>query len=169
MAHVFKNKLTAKIAEFLNEIGIETRSVQLNEPTFLPGILIDSGKIQVDEEKLVYPGDLLHEAGHLAIMPGNLRSTLNGEVEAPNLDMDAIEAYAVAWSYAAIVHLEINPRFVFHDGGYRQCSERLILTYGCGVYPGASGLEQAGMTVTGERAKASGLPPYPYMLKWLRD
>ncbi|HEX8637578.1 MAG TPA: hypothetical protein VF692_05915, partial [Pyrinomonadaceae bacterium] len=112
---------------------------------------------------------LLHEAGHLAVIPGNLRATLSGEVNVPNADMDAIESHAVAWSYAAVVHLAIDPRIVFHDGGYRQCSERLILTYSCGVYPGANGLEQVGMTATGDRAKIVGVPPYPYMLKWLRD
>lgn len=93
MPNGFKNELTAKIADFLTEIGIEIGLARLSEPTFLPGILIDGGKILVDEEKLAYPGDLLHEAGHLAVVPGNLRANLSGEVDVPNLDTDAIESH----------------------------------------------------------------------------
>ena len=169
MTPLFDNALTAQIADFLTEIGIEILPVQLPEPTFLPGILIDGGRILVDEEKLIYPGDLLHEAGHLAVVPGALRPALSGEVSVPETDMNAVEAHAVAWSYAAIVRLGIDPSVVFHGGGYRQCSDRLILTYRSGVYPGANGLEQAGMTATGARAAALGVPPYPFMLRWLRD
>lgn len=70
---MFKNPLTQKIADFLNEIGLAVRAASLDEETFLPGILIRKGEILVDEEKLLYPGDLLHEAGHLAIAPKDLR------------------------------------------------------------------------------------------------
>jgi len=65
----FQNELTGKIAKFLNEIGIRTIPAKLDRQTFLPGILIREGQLLVDEEKLAFPGDLLHEAGHLAVAP----------------------------------------------------------------------------------------------------
>ena len=167
MAVDFKNELTKKIADFLNEIGIETIPAQLENETFLPGILVENGKILFDEEKLKYPGDLLHEAGHLAVAPSNLRSGLSDQVNLPDVSMDAIESYSIAWSFAASVHLGIDPRIVFHKDGYKGQSESLLLNFSVGVYIGANGLQDFGMTYTGE--KALGMPAFPQMIKWLRD
>ena len=141
----------------------------MDEETFLPGILIAQGKILFDESRLKFPGDLLHEAGHLAIAPASLRSLLSGEVVIPGANMTAVEAYATAWAYAAITHLELEPKVLFHEGGYQGKSEQLIFSYGMGCYPGANGLEAARMTATGTAARESGVAPYPNMLKWLRD
>ena len=33
----------------------------------LPGLAIEHGAILVDEQRLSHPGDILHEAGHLAV------------------------------------------------------------------------------------------------------
>ena len=43
------------MADFLNEIGIEVTSGKFEEEEVLPGILINDGKIVVDESKLLYP------------------------------------------------------------------------------------------------------------------
>ena len=74
----FKDELVLKIVTFLRGIGIEVRAAQLDHSTFLPGIEVDSGRLHVDEGKLIYPGDLLHEAGHLAVAPRALRTGLSG-------------------------------------------------------------------------------------------
>jgi hypothetical protein len=58
---------------------------------------------------------------------------------------------------------------LFHDGGYRGRSAGLITTYGYGVYPGAFGLAQAGMTLAGADASLAGVRPYPAMTRWLRE
>lgn len=166
---MFRNPLTRRIVEFLIDVGIEVESGCLEGESFLPGIHVEGGRILVDESKLVYPGDLLHEAGHLAVAPGNVRHSLSGEVAIPDADMNAVEAQATAWAYAAIVHLSLDPRVLFHAGGYEGKSERLIHTYAAGVYPGAYGLQLAGMTTSGDAARQSGVAPYPHMLKWLRD
>ncbi|MDQ3804087.1 MAG: hypothetical protein M3416_09690 [Acidobacteriota bacterium] len=162
--------MTSRIADFLDAIGIEVVPARLEGETFLPGILVSGGKLLVDEEKLTYPGDLLHEAGHLAVVPGSLRAGLGGVVNVPGMDMAAVEVLAVAWSYAAARHLDIDLRVVFHEGGYKGKSEGLVFTFGVGVYPGASGLQEAGMTAaSGDLARRLGVPAYPHMLKWLRD
>ena len=169
MASEFKNAVTRRIADFLADIGLEVVSVSISRKTFLPGILVESGRILVDETQLTYPGDLLHEAGHLAVAPRNLRSSLSGEVALPGVRMEPVEAQAIAWSYAAILYLGLDPTVVFHEGGYGVESERLLFNFSLGVYIGVNGLQDAGLTVIGEKATELGLPPYPQMLKWLRD
>ena len=166
---MFKDALTKKITEFLGEIGLETEARSLNQKTFLPGILIENGKMFVDEEKLAYPGDLLHEAGHLAVIPGNLRAELNDEVHLPGFEPNTIEAAALAWSYASALYLEIDPKIVFHASGYLGKAEALLVGFEVGAYVGVHVLEEAGMTKTGEGARNAGVAPYPKMLKWLRD
>ncbi|HLM01763.1 MAG TPA: hypothetical protein VK400_11965 [Pyrinomonadaceae bacterium] len=168
---MFENPLTRRIAEFLDEIGLPIFPKRLDENTFLSGILIENGKIFVDESRLAFPGDLLHEAGHLAVVPKNLRARLNDEIALPTgeFNIDAVEVAAIAWSYAAALHLGLDPRVVFHAGGYKGKSESLLTNFSLGVYLGVNTLENAEMTATGENARKLGVSPYPQMLKWLCD
>ena len=166
---MFRNPITCTIAEFLTMIGIEVIPSRLQGECFLPGIRVDEGRLLVDEQTLEYPGDLLHEAGHLALVPAMVRASLSGEVNVPGEDMDAMEVKATAWAYAAINHLGLDPAILFHQGGYKGKSEGLLFTYQAGVYLGAFGLEQAGMTATGKLARELNVAPYPSMLKWLKD
>src|SRR2546428_2615857 len=141
----FENEVTRKIVDFVTEIGIEVTHEQVNHETFLPGILVRRGKILVDEAKLKYPGDLLHEAGHIAVCPARLRSSLSGEVILPNVNMDVIESQAIAWSYAACLHLGLDPRVVFHEAGYKGRAEGLLFNFSVGVYLAVNELQAAGM------------------------
>ncbi len=161
--------VTRKIVDFLNGIGVETVAARLEEETFLPGIRVENGKILFDEEKLAYPGDLLHEAGHLALASSRERPTLNGEVVLSGVLMEPVEVSAMAWSYAAIIHLGLDPTVVFHEGGYRGESKRLLNNFTLGVYIGVSGLQDAGLTATGAHAVELNVLPYPHMIKWLKD
>jgi len=164
----FTDPLTIRITDFLQQIGLEILPASLAEQTFLPGIMVANGRLLVDESKLQFPGDLLHEAGHLAVAPRELRGNLSGEVNLEQENMEAIEVQAMAWSYAALLYLKLEPEIVFHEGGYRGQSHQLRRTFELGCYPGANGLEKAGMTATGAAASAMGVSPYPHMLKWLR-
>ncbi len=169
MTEKFNNPLTQKITDFLTSIGIEIIPARLSDDTFLPGILVERGRILVEEEKLGYPGDLLHEAGHLAVAPGQLRSELSGEVVLPGFNMDLVEAQSIAWSYAACVYLHLNPNVIFHDKGYKGKSEALLFNFGVGVYVGLPDLQKAGMAATTNQVRELGWLPYPHMLKWLND
>jgi len=157
------------ITSFLTEIGIVLTWANLPDETFLPGIQVFDGTLLVDESKLKYPGDLLHEAGHLAVVPADARPHLNDEVTWPDQNADLIEAAAICWSYAACVHLGLDPQIVFHKDGYLGRSEGLLLNFQMQVYPGAVALEAAGMTYTVNNAEKLGFEPFPAMRKWLRD
>jgi hypothetical protein len=142
------------ISAFLREIGIAVAAADLPE-SFLPGIEIERGALLVDETRLEYPGDLLHEAGHIAVAPPEIRRRLSGDVaELPDLEWAAIP-----WSYAAALEIGIDPALVFHGGGYRGHSPGLLENFRLGVPIGLHFLVDAGMT-TAEL--------YPRMLRWLR-
>ena len=169
MPDEFRNALTRKLADFISEIGLEILSVTIEGKTFLPGILVENGKILADETKLTYPGDLLHEAGHLALAPRDLRPKLSGEVALPGVRMEPVEVGVIAWSYAAILHLGLDPRVVFHAGGYGVESERVMQNFTLGAYIGVNVLQDAGLAAMGNKAIELGVRPYPQMIKWLRE
>jgi len=162
---MFKDPTTRIMAEFLNEIGIEVIPGKIKEETFLPGILVKNGKLIVDESKLLYPGDLLHEAGHLAVMPSSKRMSINISFG----NDPAEEMMALAWSYAVSVHLKINSKILFHEHGYKGGSENLIQAFQQGSYIGLPMLQWLGMAADEKNAPALGKKPFPYMIKWLRD
>lgn len=165
----FADQTTERIARFLTEIGLEVKHACWEEETFLPGIKLQAGCLLVDEARLLYPGDLLHEAGHLAVLPSAARAKVCDTITEEDGNDDVTEVAAIAWSYAALTHLRLDPTIVFHPHGYRGKSESLLFGFQLGLYPGAPLLEAAQMTVLGERAHRLGVQPYPYMLKWLRD
>ena len=114
-ASPFHNPVVRQIADFLLSIGLPIRAATLSVPTFLPGILIDHGALVVDEAQLHYPGDLLHEAGHLAVAAPSRRQLFYNNVGSDGGD----EIAAIAWSYAAALAIGLDPAVVFHADGYR--------------------------------------------------
>ena len=157
------------ILAFLDEIELPASEGFVPTDSFLPGIRIERGTLVLDRLALRWPGDLLHEAGHIAVTPSALRPALDDALEASVPVPHAGEAEATAWAYAAIARLRLHPSVLFHEGGYRGHSPGLVMSYSCGVYPGAFGLAQAGMTVIGAEARQAGVPPYPWMTRWLRE
>ncbi|HWY24559.1 MAG TPA: hypothetical protein VNX47_06550 [Nevskia sp.] len=159
---------TGRIVAFLRGIGIEVIEGEVPQDSFLPGLRIAAGRLVYDPARLCWPGDLLHEAGHLAVMPAALRGLLDDRIEVPPEAEHAGEIEAMAWSYAAVRALELDPAVLFHQGGYRGHSEGLLLSFGLGVYPGSGGLQAAGMSLSPAQAAAAGTQPYPSMQRWLR-
>jgi hypothetical protein len=153
------------IAAFLREAGFTVVEERLPPDTFLPGLAVRGDVLVFDRNALRYPGDLLHEAGHLAVLPANIRVNANPEL----LDAPDTEVAAIAWSYAAACHLHIPPEVVFHANGYRGNSEGLLLGFTYGVFPGLNLLEAAGLTVSPRRAAERGVAPYPAMLRWMSE
>jgi hypothetical protein len=164
-----KQEVFKKAVEFLINIGISVRFETLNSPCFLPGLFIDNGTIIVDIEKLKYPGDILHEAGHLAVVSAADRVHTCEPDIALRKDREAEEMMAIAWSYAACVQLDIDPGFVFHDEGYKNGGSSIAENFKTGHYFGVPMLQWVGMALENKQAEAQGKPAYPQMLQWLRD
>lgn len=160
--------LLDRCVEFLNDIGIETTFRTIGNKSFLPGLLINKGMIIIDRDALEHPGDILHEAGHIAIVPAAERQGLSEKGIIKRKNREGEEIMAIAWSYAACIHLSIDPLFVFHEQGYR--GGRDYITDSCRDknYIGLSMLENIGMTANEKKARRSNVPSYPHMIKWLR-
>lgn len=151
-----------RIVTFLRGIGLVVQERALPAGTFVPGILIENGGLVIDRAKLTHPGDLLHEAGHIAVTPPSQRAALNGNLDSTLGD----EITAQAWSFAAALHLGIDPAVVFHPAGYRGASEALIAAFSGPGAPGAPVLQWFGLTRMQD--DGSGAPVFPRMSGWLR-
>ena len=147
----------SEIVGFFKRIGLEVDQCELLEETFLPGIAVKKGRLRVDPAKLKYPGDLLHEAGHLAVIPPEERQQA-GDDFAGN---GGNEMAAIAWSYAACMHLDLPLEMLFHETGYKGDARWLSETYSAGSYIGLPMLVWRGM------ANETGVDAYPEMRHWL--
>ena len=156
---------TARIVAFLEGIGIAVERAELAGKTFMPGIGLDRGRLLVDESRLAYPGDLLHEAGHIAMMTPARRA---GRVGDASKNMGE-EIGAILWSWAALTHLCLPPALVFHPNGYRGASDWFIAMFSSGTYTGLPLLQWIGLTLDERNAAERGVAPFPHMLRWLRE
>jgi hypothetical protein len=163
VTHAFADPLTQRLAEFIRGIGLGVEPATLGGESLLPGVTVKAGSLLVDQATLLHRGDLLHEAGHLAVCEPARRATLEDVGDDP-----AEEMAAIAWSYAAARHLEIDPTMVFHSEGYRGGAQVLLTAFESGATVGQPMLEWFGMTLSPKAAAEQGLEPYPHMLRWLR-
>jgi hypothetical protein len=145
----------ARIAAFLAGIGIALRAGPVGEGSFLPGVTIEGGAIVYDPSRPYHPGDLLHEAGHVAVTEPERRGTLGGTME----DGGGEEMAAIAWSYAAARHIGLDPRIVFHEAGYKGGAAALVEAFEAGAGCGVPLLAWYGLTDTAS---------FPRMERWLR-
>lgn len=146
--------VTGNITAFLDRIGIPWSEASLGDEEFLPGVRIEKGTLLIDPSRLSWPGDILHEAGHIAITPPSLRAALGGKLEVTPAD----EMATLAWSYAAALGCGIDPAIVFHEGGYKSSGSHLNAQFAMGSGPGVPMLQWFRMT-----------RQYPQMISWLRE
>jgi hypothetical protein len=145
--------LAGRIAGFLAGIGIPVTMEPAGDG-LLPGLAVRGGGIVADPGRLLYPGDLLHEAGHIAVTDPALRPALCDVSDDPGEEMAAI-----AWSWAAAAELGLDPEVLFHADGYRGGSAAIIDGFSTGRWFGVPLLACWGMT---EEAI------FPRMIRWLR-
>lgn len=160
----FSDPIVATIAEFLDRIGIPLSVESVADDVLLPGVTVRYGTLVFDPERLPWPGDLLHEAGHIAVTACAIRSTL---AEIPNDPGE--EMAAIAWSYAAALEAGIDPAIVFHEAGYKGSSASLLATFTSGGNVGVPLLAWYGMTADPKGRAETSLPAYPTMTHWLRQ
>lgn len=145
---------------FLADIGLETQETRLREPTFLPGLLIDQGRLLIDPARLLHPGDVLHEAGHLALTPAAQRTALHGNVTEHHPEREGDELAVMLWSYAACQALALPPEVVFHPQVYKDQSAWILDNYRRGHFVGLPLLVWMGLTTPDN---------FPRMTRWLRE
>jgi hypothetical protein len=170
MQNATTNDIASTLISFITSIGIPVWFEPIAETTFLPGLRIRDGGIYVDHDKLKYPGDLLHEAGHLAVIPPADRPLLNEDNIGLREHQAAEEMMTIAWTYAVCVHLGIDPHIVFHENGYKGDGANIADNFSEGRYFGVPVLQWIGMTIdpSGPQ-KPDDAVCYPQMIRWMRE
>lgn len=156
------------VLDFITEIGIPWHLTDLPDHTFLPGISIDAGHLHLDPTRLKHIGDVLHEAGHIAVALPADRPLLSGDVGATLGENMSPEMAVLPWTYAAALHLGMELPVLFHPEGYKGDSEWLHehLTRPDGL--GLPLMEWMGFCTRSKNAERLGLPVYPQLARWLR-
>jgi hypothetical protein len=149
-----------RMLEFLTTIGLPVRETSFEKTGFLPGLLIDKGGLLLDHTRLLYPGDVLHEAGHIAVTVAAERPLLGANVTENHPEKEGEELAVLLWTYAACRHLDIPPVVVFHPDGYKGQSKWLIESFTTGQYMGLPLLVWMELTIT---------EGFPTMTRWLRE
>lgn len=175
----------SRTLEWLNGIGLRCH-IKVKAHGFFPGVRIVNGGLHVTESAHI--SDVLHEAGHLAILPGRLRHLTGKNVDdgiakmMPLIDfsdpesgearaiVQAGDSEATAWAWAAGLHLRIQVETIIRGADYQGngANERLRLSF-CD-HIGIHGLSAAGFCVVkrGPLEAIRGLPAYPKMAKWVQ-
>jgi len=159
----FQDPIVARIVTFVEDIGIPVAIERVADGSFLPGVAVRYGTLIFDPDRLPYPGDLLHEAGHIAVTDPAVRATL-----AEVADDAGEEMAAIAWSYAAALEIGVDPAIVLHEHGYRGDGASILANFNNGNYFGVPLLGYYGMTAEAKFAEERGIEPYPKMARWLR-
>lgn len=156
-------EVAARIIAFLDAIGIGVEVAPITGRAFVPGMIIEKGLLLVDPDCPAWPGDLLHEAGHVAVTHPELRPSLCDVGADPGEEMAAI-----AWSWAAARACGVAAGDLFHQAGYRGGAASLAENFEAGRYIGVPMLAWYGMTADPSSRAPSHLPAYPAMARWLR-
>jgi hypothetical protein len=166
-AHLDPNLKT--MLDFLDQIGIGWRFGTVPVGTFLPGLEVVGGTIVMDQTKLKYPGDILHEAGHIALVPLEKRPSFSGNVAETLPEHSGDEVGVILWTYAACLHLGLPLDYVIHDEGYHDNADWLREQFAAGTFIGLPLLVWMGLCEDPVKAKAEGRQGFPRMLRWVRN
>jgi hypothetical protein len=158
---MFSDPLVARLAAFVQSVGIDVNACKIDWKTLFPGLDIKCGAVLIDEKQVIHPGNILHEAGHIAVHDPARRK------DARFTPKKGEELSALAWSYAAVVHLGLKAELVFYPGSFQGWDTTLVENFAAGKYIGVPLLQRYGMTIE-PRLAAEGVAPFPHMLRWIR-
>jgi hypothetical protein len=164
---LYDEELYLLLVDFIKSIGIDIKEDKIDQETFIPGILPLSAGLIIDKDKLKHSGDLLHEAGHIAVTEESLRSQIGSDKVNENWPNDGDEIAANLWSYAVIVYLKIPIESVFHLEAYKLEAEWFIQNFTTGNYIGLPLLQWMGFCHK-DKDVDENHAGFPHMLKWLR-
>jgi len=153
------DKTTATIIQFLHSININVLEKELPKDCFLPGLSILGNTVLIDPKQLKYPGDILHEAGHIAVTENKKRDLIGTPEMEASWPTDGEEIAAILWSFSACTHLQLPLEIVFHPEGYKGSSEWLMAQFTNKNYIGLPLLTWMGLCTT---------EAFPCMETWVR-
>lgn len=180
------------ILEFLNRVGIPAIAVTGDEAVakaFTPHVLIKNGTLEVDVDH-VFPGNILHEAGHLAIVPAPFRHLASGTLGAVQKAMGAYfeanpggmmvypedpicraimqcsDTEATAWQFAAAQEVGLPDELLFPDDAFDGQGPENLQRLKANSYFGINGLQAAGWTRVRANPRST-VPVYPKLAFWL--
>jgi hypothetical protein len=166
MRSSFRDPVLSRMATFLGGMGIDMRPGVINEESLFRGSLISHGSLIIDESLLYAPGDALHEAAHIALAPPERRWSDSGYLKGAD---KGEELATIAWSWAALLELDLSPSEIFHDKAYKRGDSTMIIDCaGRGIYIGLPLLQAWEMAFDERNASLRGVKPFPHMVKWLR-
>lgn len=108
------------ILDFIESVGIAVEFRANDGPSLLDGIAVRRGSQCLDPAIPANLGDLLHEAGQIAVTAPELRPSL-GEIAADSGE----EMAAIAWSVAAARACSVPLDVLLHPVGYRDGAAEL--------------------------------------------
>lgn len=177
------------VVSFLNSIGLKTTITQdmsFFQKTFIKNILIKDGELLINNKTTI--SDLLHEAGHLAILHPQYRKLANNNISGVlkkmimeiNVLQKENQKYqycedecATAWAYAVGVHLQLQDKIIIHKKQYQNTGADVIFGLKHNCHRGIKELQYAGFCVQRSSAKLleefADLPVYPQLAKWVQD
>lgn len=173
-----------KAMQFLALIGVPV-TVSPGARGFIEGVSIVDGALHVDPG--VRASGLLHEAGHLAIVPTQFRSYLSGnlnsgmkrivaELDALGLEPDSPlerailqtgDPEATAWAWAAGKTIGIPDEMIVQDDEYSGEGPFIRVALAANSYVGIHGISHSGFCVPRPNSYRN-LPVYPELAFWLQ-
>lgn len=173
------------VFEFLRSIGLMAEW-KAGASGFIEGVEIRDGILLVDPHARA--SALLHEAGHLAIIPSSFRgmaqSNIDGVIrtmlesisftdpDSPlcRAAMQCSDPEATAWAWAAGKHLKIPETLIIQNDEYDGSGADIRSMLRAGRYLGINGLQHGGLCVRGgaQSMRKSDVPVYPQLKSWLQ-
>lgn len=170
--------------DFLRGIGLELIEDE-SASGFLDTIRIDGGKIYF-QPGVTSPANLLHESGHISILPFSYRSRAGECIDDiifemcdemgralaadPDLSPDAPEMRAImqageteatAWAFAAGRAIGLPDHVIIEDKDYDGEGASIRFGLALNAYVGINGLVRGGFCTS--------VKAYPTLTKWLQD
>lgn len=179
-----ENPLSQVVVDFLNSVGLPVTVVP-GTNGFIPDVTIVNGELHVDPN--CRPSGILHEAGHLAVIPQKYRTWFSGnlsigwkrvledadiltlEPDHPTSRalMQAGDPEVTAWAWAVGKHLGMPDESIIRDDEYQNGGEVLRMQLNAHAYIGINGLSHGGFCV--RRANQyTNRPEYPLLQFWLQ-
>jgi hypothetical protein len=174
-----------KTVDFLNGIGLKVE-IERGAQGFIKGVCIRNGALFVDPG--ASPSNILHEAGHLAVLPSRFRQIASDNISAvqtmmmeqvdftdpdngeARLAMQSGDPEASAWAWAAGLAIGLPEGQIIQDHEYQNTGDEVRMMLARKSYLGINGLATTKICALreGPFADAMGLPAYPKLARWLQ-